>query len=332
MISDIDNKGVSVETSKTQHKIPIKAPSTVKVMLTGAAGAVGVSIVKQLAGKVDLYAYTHKQLDITQLAKVYEIIDKVKPDIIINAAGYTAVDNAQIDEAQAKLVNHDGAQYLALAAEKIDAVMIHLSTDYVFSGESDAAYTEQDLPHPINVYGQSKLAGELAIQQSCTKHIIIRTAWVFAEHGQNFVRTILTLAKNHSQLDIVDDQIGGPTYAGDIAKVIEVLINKLSGDDVSSVHYGIYHYCGLPYVSWKGFADAIIMAAKQGDIIDTLPKVNGILSEAYPRPAKRPKNSRLDCRKIAQVFDLQPSDWQAALSVVVSSIDFSLEPLTKPKP
>ncbi|QIR15067.1 dTDP-4-dehydrorhamnose reductase [Shewanella aestuarii] len=329
MTNKVVNPCSEPNTSSSRFYTSIKSnktSKTVKVLLTGAAGAVGISIAQHLAEQVNLFSYTHEQLDITHADSVFTVIDKLKPDIIINAAGYTAVDNAQVDEAQARLVNCNGAKNLALAAERIDAILIHLSTDYVFSGESDSAYTEQDLPHPINVYGHSKLAGELAIQQHCAKHIIIRTAWVFAEHGHNFVKTIVELIKTHPVLTIVDDQIGGPTYAGDIAKVIGTVVDRITHTDFSADNYGVYHYCGMPYVSWKGFADSIILAAKQAELIAVSPKVNGTVSENYPRPAKRPKNSRLDCGKIQQIFNVSLSDWQTALTFVVGSNNKDLEP------
>jgi dTDP-4-dehydrorhamnose reductase len=202
--------------------------------------------------------------------------------------------------------------YLAKIAEKLNAVLIHVSTDYVFDGLQNKPYTENDIPAPKNVYGNSKLKGELAVQTFCKKHIIIRTSWVFSEYGNNFVKTMLRLAEQKNELSVVADQVGGPTYAGDIAAAIKNIINKIGTS--TSIPWGIYHYCGSPYVNWFEFSETIFRAAIDQKVITKAPILKAIKTESYPTPAKRPAFSKLDCSKIASVFDISVSDWQSALN------------------
>ncbi|WP_286049661.1 dTDP-4-dehydrorhamnose reductase [Rheinheimera sp. KL1] len=234
------------------------------------------------------------------------------PDIIINAAAYTAVDKAEQDQESANAINHLGAEYLARIAQKLNAVFIHVSTDYVFDGNSAVPYVETDKPNPQSVYGKTKLDGESAIAQHCTKHIILRTAWVFAEHGNNFVKTMLRLALSRPELGVVADQIGGPTYAGDIADAILNIISQLNSQNED--RWGVYHFSGEPYVSWHSFAECIFEEAFNQSLLMTQPILNAITTEQYPTPAKRPAYSMLDCQKIHVAFNIEPSNWRAALN------------------
>ncbi len=283
-----------------------------KVALTGANGQLGFQLVKKLSDKVNLLALDRTALDISNNAQVEKTLLAFAPDVIINAAAYTAVDKAEQEQELAKAINETGPQNLAKFAAKLDAVLIHVSTDYVFDGQSDKPYVETDATNPQSIYGQTKLNGEQAVIKYCAKHIILRTAWVFAEHGNNFVKTMLRLTQSRPELGVVADQMGGPTYAGDIAEAIISIVSLLSAENEQ--RYGIYHYSGAPYVSWHQFAYSIFQHAVQQQLIAQAPKVNAITTAEYPTPAKRPAFSMLDCSKIQQAFTVSPSNWQAALN------------------
>lgn len=287
-----------------------------KIVVTGSNGQLGRKVAELLSGSSQLIALSRTELDITDNTQINDVLGELQPDIIINAAAYTAVDKAEQESDKANSLNHLAPSYLAKFAEKSGAVLIHVSTDYVFDGSQSLPYTENDTTGPINVYGHSKLLGEQAVSSLCKKHIIIRTAWVFSEHGSNFVKTMLRLAQNKSELSIVADQHGGPTYAGDLAIAIRKVVEKISSE--SEISWGVYHYCGVPYVSWFDFAHSIFSHAVDANLIERAPALNAISSESYPTPAKRPKYSKLDCRKIEDEFGVVLSDWQAALSSISS--------------
>ena len=283
-----------------------------KLLITGCNGQVGHCLVQQLNNKanIDVLALDFSGLDITKKEQVLSIVTGYKPDFIMNAAAYTAVDKAESEEALSMAINCDGASYLAHAAHSVGAVILHISTDYVFEGNKDGLYSETDITNPQGVYGQTKLAGELAVAEACPRHIILRTAWVFGEHGNNFVKTMLRLGKDRDALNIVGDQFGGPTFAGDIAAALITIAGKIqAGSEI----WGIYHFSGMPHVSWFEFAKEIFeQANKQGIVCNKL-ELTAIATEEYPTLAKRPINSKLNCQKIKDVFDIEPSHWQLAL-------------------
>jgi len=283
-----------------------------KILIAGKNGQVGSCLVDQLdvMPDVTLLALGRDQFDITDATQVNKVVAEFNPNIIINAAAYTAVDKAEQESELAHTINRDGPHNLAVAASKIDATIIHISTDYVFNGDSAESYTESDMTAPQGEYGRSKLAGEQAVAKACSKHIILRTAWVFCEHGNNFVKTLLRLAKTRDSLDVVADQFGGPTYAGDIAKAI-VTISKQIIDGKQA--YGIYHYSGFPHVSWHTLAEKVFDIALELGVLKQSIQVNPITTKDYPTPAKRPANSRLNCHKIDSEFGIHHSDWRAAL-------------------
>lgn len=283
-----------------------------RVLITGKNGQVGHSLVEQFLKMpgVTVLALDRSQLDITNNKQVNAIVHEFHPTVIINAAAYTAVDKAETESELAKSVNYNGAKNLAEAACEVGAVIIHISTDYVFSGNKSGLYSEADKVNPQGVYGQTKLEGEQAVALACPAHIILRTAWVFSEHGNNFVKTMLRLAKTRENLGVVADQFGGPTYAGDIAKAIITITKAISNGNTA---YGIYHYSGTPHVSWQQFAVEIFKVAQEQSVINSLIIVNAINTENYPTPAKRPANSTLDCSKITNVFSIKPSNWRVAL-------------------
>ena len=283
-----------------------------KILVTGKNGQIGRCLVEQLSTMphVTLLALDRDQFDITDPINVNKVVAEFIPNIIINAAAYTAVDKAEQERELAYAVNRDGPYNLAVAANNIHATIIHISTDYVFAGDSLAAYVETDNTEPQSEYGRSKLAGEQAVERACSRHIILRTAWAFAEHGHNFVNTMLRLIKTRDTLDVVADQFGSPTYAGDIANAIIIIAKQLADGNQA---YGLYHYSGFPYVSWHAFAKKIFKLALAQGVLKRSIQVNPITTPDYPTPAKRPANSRLNCHKIKQEFGIVQSDWQAAL-------------------
>lgn len=285
---------------------------TLKVVVTGANGQLGYQLVKKLQNRVTLAAFDKSTLNIVDRNQLQVILKEFSPDVIINAAAYTASDKAEQEIESAIAINSVGPANLASIAAELGAVLIHVSTDYVFDGMQSKPYTETDTTNPISIYGSSKLAGELEICKLSKKHIILRTSWVFAEHGNNFVKTMLRLAQNRPELGVVVDQIGAPTYAGDIADTIINILSQLEDED--DARYGVYHYSGLPYVSWHEFAQQIFAAAVEQNIIKKTPKINPITTEEYPTAAKRPEFSMLDCSKIKKNFGILPSNWQVALN------------------
>jgi dTDP-4-dehydrorhamnose reductase len=280
-------------------------------LITGSYGQVGHCLTNVLSVRddIDVIAYDREVLDIISEAQVASVLAELTPDVIINCAAHTAVDKAETDVEMSYAINCDGPRHLAQAAESLGAVMLHLSTDYVFDGEKDEPYLETDTPNPKGVYGQSKLAGEQAVAAHCTRYAILRTAWVFGEHGNNFVKTMLRLGQDRPELGIIGDQFGGPTYAGDIANALVAMMDGFNGSEQS----GVYHFSGAPHVSWYQFAKAIFESADKHGVLPQTPQVNEITAAQYPLPAPRPANSRLNCDKIQQVFAVAPSDWQSAL-------------------
>jgi len=282
-----------------------------RILVTGCNGQVGFLLKKMLTNNAELQALTRQQLDICNENLVNETIYAFKPHVVVNAAAYTAVDKAENEQELAFAINSDGPKYLAKAANVVGAALIHISTDYVFEGDKSGPYLETDPVNPQGIYGKSKLAGEMAVSKHCARHIILRTAWVFGEHGNNFVKTMLRLGKERDTLSIVSDQFGGPTYAGDIAKIIIVIINKIKVD--KSIKWGGYHYSGTPYISWFEFAQNVFIKAKQHELMEDIPMLTAITSKEFPTPATRPVNSKLNCELIRAEFGIFPSDWQTEL-------------------
>ncbi|WP_165312522.1 dTDP-4-dehydrorhamnose reductase [Vibrio ziniensis] len=283
-----------------------------KVLITGCNGQVGHCLTERLKTQAEVLALDYEGLDITNREAVLNTVAEFKPNYIINAAAHTAVDRAEQEVDLSYAINRDGPLYLAQAAKECGAVMLHISTDYVFDGTGEQPYQESDSTGPQGVYGQSKLAGEQAVAEACPQHLILRTAWVFGEHGNNFVKTMLRLAQSRDELSIVGDQFGGPTYAGDIADALIAMVQFI--EQGNQPQWGVYHFSGMPYASWFDFASAIFQAAEQHNVLVKQPQLSSIPTSAYPTPAKRPANSRLNCSQIENQFGIKPSDWQAALN------------------
>ncbi|WP_087846200.1 MULTISPECIES: dTDP-4-dehydrorhamnose reductase [Photobacterium] len=296
-----------------------------KILITGCDGQVGSCLVKQLQSctNVELLAVDRKELDITDQLAVTEMVLEFRPDVIINSAAYTAVDQAEVEIELSYSINRDGPKYLAEAGNKIGAAILHISTDYIFSGDKRGIYSEDDLFGPQGIYGLSKLAGEQEVVNACSRHIILRTAWVFGQHGNNFVKTMLRLAQARDRLDVVGDQFGGPTYASDISSTLIVIAKQIfeQGDQFDNNKFGIYHYSGLPHVSWYEFAQTIFDKAVEQQILVSVPQLSYITTNEYPTLAKRPANSKLDTQRINQTFGIRASEWQKGLSHLIEYLN-----------
>jgi|TARA_B100001059_G_scaffold128079_1_gene127966 dTDP-4-dehydrorhamnose reductase len=291
-----------------------------KVLIFGSRGQLGSCLIDQLENKDhNLVCSSHEEVDIANFEETKNYILDISPDLIINAAAYTAVDKAEEDQEEANIINHLAVANIANICCELDCWLIHVSTDYVFDGNSKKPYTEDDKPNPQGVYGQTKLKGELAIQSSGCRHIIIRTSWVYSEYGSNFLKTVLRLGEKQDKLNIIGDQYGCPTYAQDIAKTIVKLLPKLS---LNHGYEGIYHYCGNHACSWFEFANIIFDIASEFGF--KVPKdINQIGSAYYPSLAARPKYSVLDCTKIESKFKISLSDLRAGVEGSLNRLTLS---------
>ena len=285
-----------------------------RILLTGAKGQVGRCFKERLPENWELIAADSKTLDITDHAAVERMIQTFEPDAIVNAAGYTAVDDAEQDINKAFKINAQGVQNLAAASFQTGARFIHLSSDYVFSGDANQAYQETDSPNPRNIYGQSKLAGELLALLANPDSIILRTAWVFSEHGNNFVKNILTAAETEDELSVISDQVGNPTYAGDLAEAIIHILEK------PMFRQGLYHYCSVPPVSRYDLALATLQLAAGHDPEFKAPKLIPTSSHnGSSERAARPSYTVLSCEKIHQA-GIAASDWHVALANIIGKM------------
>ena len=290
-----------------------------RILLFGRNGQVASALIDEAPKKngsdsLHLIALGSKETDLLQQGAATKAIQHYQPEFVINAAAYTAVDQAEDEQEAARRLNEAAPLEMAQAAKTIGAEFIHLSTDYVFDGEQLTPYAENDTVNPLNIYGQTKLAGERAVMKANSNAIILRTSWVFSEFGGNFVKTMLRLGATRNDLNIVDDQIGGPTAARDIASAILTIVSKLKG---GATGHGVYHYQGAPTVSWADFARSIFEASK----LDV--KITGIPSSAYPTPARRPQNTILNCARIAHDFGLSQPDWRIRLAQTVAALKTS---------
>jgi len=290
----------------------------VRVLVTGANGQVGTELILEGEKRgLQMLATGRVGLDITQQAAVSNFFKTQQPDVVINAAAYTAVDKAESEPELVYAINHDGTANLARACADNGIPLMHISTDYVFDGNKKGAYTETDTPNPQCVYGKSKLEGERAIESILEQYLILRVSWVFGANGNNFVKTMLRLGKERDIIKVVADQHGGPTWAGDIAATLLNLKQRWS--DGETISWGTYHYSGQPATTWHGFAEAIFEQAEELGMIGNSPRVESITTADYPTRAQRPLNSKLDCHKIAGELAIPQSDWRIGLSGVLES-------------
>jgi len=289
-----------------------------RILLAGEHGQLGRCFEDVLVGTDhELFAYGSAELNITDAQQVADVVQQVKPDIIVNAAAYTAVDKAETDSDNAYLVNATGPELLAKQAADLDIPFVHVSTDYVFDGEAVEPYLPSDETNPQGVYGASKLAGERAVKATCEKYIILRTAWVFSEYGNNFVKTMVRLAKERDELSVVADQYGCPTYAGDLAKAILHICEQ--HEQNKPLAWGTYHYCGDTPTSWHGLARALFANAESLGVIDQRPQLKAISSDQYPRPARRPAYSVMSTKELDDI-GVDASSWNASLTLVLSKL------------
>jgi len=284
----------------------------VNIILFGAAGQLGTVCAKVLANEgYNLIPLTRSEADFSQPAVVEKKVKELKPDLVINACAYTAVDKAESEKDLADLVNHQSVKAIAKACSSLSIPLIHISTDYVFDGTCASPYRETDPVSPLGVYGETKLLGEQAIQAALNHYIILRTSWVFGEYGNNFVKTMLRVGATRSELKVVDDQIGRPTYVGDIVEAILFFVQQY--ESKRELVWGVYHCSSEGLTSWHGFAQTIFELAGDAGVIDSVPNVLPIPSSEYPTPAPRPTYSVLSTQKLEALMGRPLPHWKQGL-------------------
>lgn len=286
-----------------------------RILLAGKNGQVGWELQRTLATLGEVIALGQSEMDLANPDMIIKTLRDVKPDLIVNAAAYTAVDQAESEPDLAMAINGTAPGNIAQEAKRLGAVLIHYSTDYVFDGTKNTPYTEQDLPNPINAYGRSKLAGELAIQAVDVPHLIFRTSWVYGARGKNFLLTIQRLARERPLLRVIEDQIGAPTWCRLLAEATAQVVSQGRGDVVGYIrqHSGVYHISCNGQTSWNGFASAIL-CRESGATAQLQP----IPSVEYPTPAVRPMYSVLNNMQLAQTFGIALPTWTDALDLALA--------------
>jgi dTDP-4-dehydrorhamnose reductase len=280
------------------------------ILLIGQHGQVSRELQRSLQGIGDVQVRGRDRLDLAQTKQISQQLRELRPELIINAAAHTAVDQAESEPELAFAINASAPGILAETAAELGVPLVHYSTDYVFDGNKATPYHEDDTPHPLGVYGRSKLAGEQAIQAVGGMHLILRTSWVYSQHGRNFLLTMQRLLQERESLSVVADQIGAPTWAGTIAQTSAQLIEHWRNGQAGP--WGIYHLAAQGHTSWFGFASAIAEHLQlHGKPVAAL---QAIPSSAYPTPAQRPLNSRLDCSRLQRDWQVQLPNWQQALA------------------
>ena len=288
------------------------------ILLTGANGQVGWELSNRGARRgFEILALARSDLDITDPVLVSKKISHSGASLVVNAAGYTAVDQAESEPELAFAVNRDGPAYLASACGKAEIPLVHISTDYVFDGRKREAHLVTDPVSPLSVYGKSKAAGEVEVRKQVREHLIIRTGWIYGIHGHNFVKTMLRLGREREVVQVVDDQYGCPTYAADLAEtILRIAARYLEG---GQVHWGTYHYCGKGVTTWHGFAEEIFRLANEYASLK-VKRVEPISTSEYPTPAKRPVNSILDCSLLVKTFGIHPQPWSDSLAQMLKEL------------
>jgi dTDP-4-dehydrorhamnose reductase len=285
----------------------------VKVLITGGTGQVGHALWQTAPGNTELLLPDHTEFDLGKPEALHNKLSLLAPDAIINAAAYTAVDKAEDEPLLAQRVNAEAVNILADYCKQKSIPLVHVSTDFVFSGQQSSPYKPTDLPDPIGVYGKTKYAGELAATTAYADTYIVRTSWVYSEHGRNFVKTMLRLADNNSSISIVDDQIGAPTYARDLAQVLWEILAVMPADRV-------LHYSNKGPTSWYHFAVEIFSEAQRIGLLEATPNVHPIPSSDSPTPAERPAYSVLDSRRTITALGITQNDWQTSLHAMLARL------------
>lgn len=288
-----------------------------RLAVTGKNGQVVSALQALASADLEIVALGRPELDLAQPETVLQALSDAKPDVVVSAAAYTAVDKAESEPELAFAVNRDGAGAVAQAAKELGVPIIHLSTDYVFDGTKATAYVETDAIGPMSVYGLSKLEGENTVAENTPNHAILRTAWVYSEYGNNFVKTMLRLGESRDEINVVADQFGCPTSANDIASAIVEIARQLSADSSSRLR-GVFHLSGTGETNWANFAKQIFAFSAENGGKPMV--VNDIVTAQYPTPAKRPANSRLDCSKLEEVFGIRLPAWQTSTRAVVTAL------------
>lgn len=291
----------------------------VRILLTGARGQLGTDLLPLLKQQGEVVAVDRDECDLSSTEAIRKVVADVRPSVIVNPAAFTAVNEAETQPDMTYAINATAAATLAEEARKLDAMFVHYSTDYVFDGSKPEAYTEDDQPAPLNVYGASKLAGERAVAAAGGRFLILRTSWVYGANGNNFLLTIRRLAREREELKIVDDQVGGPTSSLQLANATDRLVRQYSSLAATDFPAGLYHTTAAASVSWCGFARAIVDAFAEGETFK-VQRIVGIGSGEYPTPARRPLNSVLYNDKFAASFGFRLDSWQAGLAEAVRVI------------
>ncbi len=293
-----------------------------RVLVTGKEGQVDTSLQRlgDATPGVEVVRLGLPEIDLSRPETLEVPVREARPDVIVSSAAYTAVDKAESERGLAEAINADGPGELARLAKALDIPLIHLSTDYVFPGDKAGAYVETDTPGPVSAYGLTKLSGEMAIEKATDNHVILRTAWVYSPYGTNFVKTMLRLGETRDEINVVADQHGCPTYAPEIARALLAVAHRVVADRDPTLR-GIFHLTGQGETTWAGFAEAIFAGAlaRGGKPV----RVNPIPTEAYPTPAKRPANSRLDGTKLGTLYNLRLDPWRESLD---ACLDLLIEP------
>jgi dTDP-4-dehydrorhamnose reductase len=293
----------------------------IRALVTGSRGQVGADLVRVLAGRADVVAHDRATLDLADADAIRRTVREAEPQVIINAGAYTNVDRAEAETQAASVVNATAPGILGEEAKRLGAVLVHFSTDYVFDGTKAAPYVETDATNPINAYGRTKLEGERAIERSGCAHLILRTQWVYAPRGRNFLLTMLRLAATNPQVRVVDDQHGAPTSSRQIASAVAELVLERDPERLRAAS-GIYHATARGECSWFEFAQAIFEErSRQPGQAFTAPHLIAIPTREYPTPAKRPANSRLSNEKLATTFGVRLTGWREGLREVMSALE-----------
>ena len=299
----------------------------IRVLITGARGQVGAELARAFTGNAQVTALDRAALDLSSRDRIAQAVRSAAPQVILNAAAYTAVDRAESEPDAARAVNGVAPGVLAEEAKRCGALLVHYSTDYVFDGRKPAPYVETDPTAPLNVYGASKLEGERAIAAAGAAHVILRTSWVYGPRGRNFMLTMLQLAGSRPELRVVDDQRGAPTCAFELARVTLALFTggaprAIDASDVARVgaSSGLYHASAAGETTWCGFASEIFAMRARGDASFKAPKVVPIATSEYPTPARRPANSVLSNAKLRAAFGVALADWRRGLEETLSAL------------
>jgi dTDP-4-dehydrorhamnose reductase len=292
-----------------------------RVLIVGNAGQVGVELQRCFAGCGEIVGVDRESVDLAQADQVRELVRRIEPEIILNAAAYTAVDRAESEPELAMAINAEAPRILAEEALRANALLVHYSTDYVFDGLKQSEWTEQDAPAPLNAYGASKLAGEEAIRQVGGRVLIFRTSWVYGPHGSNFLLTMLRLARQRDSISVVGDQIGSPTTSIELARATQAIVSGVIAGRFGATEdwAGLYHMTCCGSTSWFGFAQAIFARAEK--LLDgKVPQVTQIASQDYPTAAVRPRNSVLSNAKLERRFGVRLAPWETALDEVLQTL------------